>query len=63
MNLPEIFDTLTSAGFTVTVNQAHTALHVSLNRTISLLEVEIALAHTVNRSRMARTGHGVTITE
>jgi hypothetical protein len=64
MSLPEMFDTLTDAGFTVKVNTAHTAITVELtSRKVSMMEIEAALHHNVNRSQLRSTSNGVAITE
>lgn len=52
--LPEIFNTLHSAGFITTVNEANTAVTVSLKRPISTFEVWVALNKEIAQSRISR---------
>lgn len=64
MSLSKMFDTLTDAGFVVSVDAAHTVITAELtSRKISVMEVEHALGYHVNRRQLHSTSNGVTITE
>jgi hypothetical protein len=64
MSLSKMFDTLTDAGFVVSVNAAHTVITAELtSRKICIMEVEHALGYHVNRRQLHSNGNGVTITE
>ena len=64
MSLPEMFETLTDAGFIVRVNAAHPVITAELtSRKICMMEVEEALGYHVNRRQLSSTSNGVTITE
>ncbi len=64
MNLPEIFTALTDTGFVTSVNSAHTQVFVRLsNRQVNTMEVWAALDFSIDRSRLARQGDAVVITE